>query len=75
MIRSAQCVANRPSRRVAAWFEAQGLSISPGTLSDGLGRMVVLFAPLSAAILEHLQQAPVVHADETSWERQANGGK
>ena len=61
------CVANRPLRRVAAWFEAQGLSISPGTLSDGLGRMVVLFAPLSAAILEHLQQAPVVHADETSW--------
>ena len=61
------CVANRPLRRVAAWFEAQGLSISPGTLSDGLGRMVVLFTPLSAAILEHLQQAPVVHADETSW--------
>ena len=61
------CVANRPLRRVAAWFEAQGLSISPGTLSDGLGRMVVLFAPLSAAILAHLQQAPVVHADETSW--------
>ena len=29
--------------------------------------MVVLFAPLSAAILEHLQQAPVVHADETGW--------
>ena len=61
------CVANRPLRRVAAWFEAQGLPISPGTLSDGLGRMVVLFTPLSAAILEHLQQAPVVHADETSW--------
>ena len=61
------CVANRPLRRVAAWFAAQGLALSPGTLSDGLGRMVVLFAPLSAAILAHLQQAPVVHADETSW--------
>ncbi len=59
--------ANRPLRRVAAWFEAQGLPVSPGTLSDGHDRMVVLFAPLSAAILAHLQQAPVVHADETSW--------
>ena len=59
--------ANRPLRRVAAWFEAQGLPVSPGTLSDGHDRMVALFAPLSAAILAHLQQAPVVHADETSW--------
>ena len=59
--------ANRPLRRVAAWFEAQGLPVSPGTLSDGHDRMVVLFAPLSAAILAHLQKAPVVHADETSW--------
>ena len=67
--------ANRPLRRVAAWFEAQGLPVSPGTLSDGHDRMVVLFAPLSAAILAHLQQAPVVHADETSWERQANWRK
>ncbi len=59
--------ANRPLRRVAAWFEAQGLPVSPGTLSDGHDRMVALFAPLSAAILAHLQQAPVVHADETTW--------
>ena len=29
--------ANRPLRRVAAWFEAQGLPVSPGTLSDGHG--------------------------------------
>ena len=54
-------------RRVAAWFEAQGLPVSPGTLSDGHDRIVALFAPLSAAILAHLQKAPVVHADETSW--------
>ena len=67
--------ANRPLRRVAAWFEAQGLPVSPGTLSDGHDRMVALFAPLSAAILAHLQKAPVVHADETSWERQANWRK
>ena len=57
------CVANRPLRRVAAWFGAQGLPVSPGTLSDGHDRIVAL----SAAILAHLQQAPVVHADETSW--------
>ena len=41
--------ANRPLRRVAAWFEAQGLPVSPGTLSDGHDRIVELFAPLSAA--------------------------
>ena len=58
--------ANRPLRRVAAWFEAQGLPVSPGTLSDGHDRIVELFAPLSAAILAHLQKAPVVQADENT---------
>ena len=61
----------RPCRRVAAWLTCQGLTISPGTLADGTGRMLPLFEPLWGAILRHLNKAPLRHADETSWRIQS----
>ena len=49
----------------------QGLTISAGTLADGSGRMLPLFEPLWGAILQHLNKAPLRHADETGWRIQS----
>ena len=69
------CVCLRPVHRIAAWFSSQGLAVSPGTLANSLKRFVPLFAPLFEAILAHQNEAVLRHADETSWERQANWRK
>ena len=60
-------VCHRPPDGVAAWLGYQGLRISPGTLAGGLERMAVLFEPLAQAILDHQNEAPVRHGDETGW--------
>ena len=60
-------VCHRPLNGVAAWLGYQGLSISPGTLAGGLGRMEALFEPLTQAILDRRKRAPVRHGDETGW--------
>ena len=69
------CACFRPVHRVAAWMSAQGLTVSPGTLADSLKRFVPLLEPLAEAILAHQNKAALRHADETSWERQANWRK
>ncbi len=61
----------RPIRRVAAWLTDQGLAVSPGTLADGMGRMLSLFKPLGEAILAHQNAAGLRQADETGWRIQA----
>ena len=61
----------RPLHRVAAWLADMGLAISPGTLADSTKRFVPLFEPLAKAILAHQNEAPLRHADETSWRVQA----
>ena len=60
-------VCHRPLNGVAAWLGYQGLTISPGTLAGGLGRMEAWFEPLAQAILDHQNSAPVRHGDETGW--------
>ena len=64
-------VCRRPLNRVAAWLADMGLAISPGTLADSIKRFVPLFKPLAEAILAHQNEAPLRHADETSWRVQA----
>ena len=61
----------RPLHRVAAWLADMGLAISPGTLADSTKRFVPLFEPLAKAILAHQNEAPLRHADKTSWRVQA----
>ena len=61
----------RPLHRVAAWLADMGLAISPGTLADSTKRFVPLFEPLAKAILAHQNEAPLRHADETTWRVQA----
>jgi len=57
----------RPIRRVAAWMGHQGLTISAGTLADGIPRFLPLMEPVSDAILAHQNEAALRHGDETSW--------
>jgi len=61
----------RPWRRVADWLTCRGLAMSPGTLADRTGRMLVLFEPLWDAVLAHQNEARLRHADETGWRIQA----
>ena len=60
-------VCHRPLNGIAVWLGYQGLTISPGTLAGGLGRMEAWFEPLAQAILDHQNSAPVRHGDETGW--------
>ena len=48
-------------------LDAIGLGMAPSTLAQGLQRLGRLMQPLEQAIAEHLEQAAVVQADETSW--------
>ena len=69
------CACFRPVHRVAAWFSAQGLTVSPGTLADSLKRFVPLFEPVAHAILAHQNKAALRHADETGWRVQELRGE
>jgi transposase len=57
----------RPTERLLAEWQAQGLSLSLGTLTDGLQRLLPLFQPVYQALIEHNQQQRHWHADETRW--------
>ncbi len=64
-------VGHRPLNGVAAWLSHHGLPISAGTLAGGLARLASTFEGLSQAILEHQNEAPVRHGDETGWRVQS----
>jgi transposase len=57
----------RPTERLLAQWQAQGLSLSLGTLTDGLQRLLPLFQPVYQALITHNRQQKHWHADETRW--------
>ena len=61
-------VYGQPSARLLRDWNDQGLHIAQGTLTDGLRRLLPLFAPLAEAGLAQLRRASHWHADETRWE-------
>jgi transposase len=58
----------RPTYRLLADLHTHGLDLSLGTLTDGLQRLLPLFEPLYAALVEHSRRQPLWHADETRWQ-------
>lgn len=61
-------VYGQPSARLLQDWRDLGLNISQGTLTDGLRRLLPMFAPLAEAGLAQLRRDPHWHADETRWE-------
>jgi transposase len=57
----------RPTERFLADLATHGLDLAPGTLTDGLQRLVPMFEPLYDALVERSQQQKLWHADETRW--------
>jgi transposase len=61
-------VYGQPSARLLQDWNDLGLNISQGTLTDGLRRLLPMFAPLAEAGLAQLRRDSHWHADETRWE-------
>ncbi len=57
----------RPTHRLLEDLRTQGLDLAQGTLTDGLQRLLPLFEPLYALLVQHSQQQALWHADETRW--------
>jgi transposase len=57
----------RPTYRLLQDWKTRGLDLSLGTLTDGLQRLLPLFAPVYQALSEHNQKQKHWHADETRW--------
>jgi transposase len=57
----------RPTYRLLAAWQTLGLDLALGTVTDGLQRLVPLFAPVYEQLIEHNQQQKHWHADETRW--------
>jgi transposase len=57
----------RPTHRLLAEWQTRGLALAPGTLTDGLQRLLPLFEPLYQALIAHNQKQKHWHADETRW--------
>lgn len=61
-------VYGQPSARLLQDWRDQGLTISQGTLTDGLHDLLPMFEPLVQAGLAQLRRSSHWHADETRWE-------
>jgi transposase len=57
----------RPTYRLLEDLRTQGLDLSQGTITDGLQRLLPLFEPLYASLVEHSRKQALWHADETRW--------
>jgi transposase len=57
----------QPLYRVLGQLRNAGLDLPVGTITDGLQKLLPLFAPLYDAIVERNRQADHWHADETRW--------
>lgn len=57
----------RPIARLLESLKSYGMDIAPGTIGDGLKRLLPLFAPVQQAICEKSRQETWWHADETTW--------
>ena len=58
----------RPTHRLLAQWRLHGLDLAPGTITDGLQRLVPLFEPVYEALRTHLQRQDHWHGDETYWQ-------
>jgi transposase len=57
----------RPTYRLLQEWQTLDLDLSLGTVTGGLQRLVRLFEPIYAALIEHNQKQKHWHADETRW--------
>lgn len=57
----------RPTHRTLQQLRLLGLSLAPGTVTDGLRRIEPMLTPIYQAIREHHLQAGYYQADETRW--------
>lgn len=57
----------RPTYRLLQAWQTLGLDLSLGTVTGGLQALVPLFEPVYERLIEHNQQQPHWHADETRW--------
>src|SRR6266849_7223140 len=58
----------RPTHRLCQELAHHGLPLSQGTITDGLQRLKVLFAPLMPVLYERQMTEKLFHGDETRWE-------
>jgi transposase len=58
----------RPTHRLLAQWRLHGLDLAPGTITDGLQRLLPLFEPVYEALRTHLQRQDHWHGDETYWQ-------
>jgi transposase len=58
----------RPTHRTIEQLRLLGVSLAPGTITDGLKRIEPLFTPVYEAILAHHVQSAYFQADETRWQ-------
>src|SRR2546422_758049 len=59
---------SRPTHRVCQELAHHGFPLSQGTITDGLQRLKVLFAPLMLVLYERQMREKLFHGDETRWE-------
>jgi transposase len=57
----------QPLYRVLAELRSHGLSLSAGTITDGLQKLVPLFQPLYEFLVKHNRGEGHWHCDETRW--------
>jgi transposase len=57
----------RPTDRLLHDWQTQGLDLSPGTLTEGLHRLLPLFEPVYQDLIEQNRKQQHWHADETRW--------
>jgi transposase len=58
----------RPTGRLLAQWRVCGLALAPGTITDGLRRLLPLFQPVDEALRAHLRRQDHWHGDETYWQ-------
>jgi transposase len=58
----------RPTHRLLAHWRLYGLDLAPGTITDGLQRLLPLFEPVYEALRTQLQRQDHWHGDETYWQ-------
>ena len=61
-------LSSRPTHRLCQELAHHGFPLSQGTITDGLQRLKVLFAPLMPVLYERQMTAKLFHGDETRWE-------
>ena len=59
---------SRPTHRLCQELAHHGFPLSQGTITDGLQRLKVLFAPLMPVLYERQMTEKLFYGDETRWE-------